>query len=139
MGIMEKFWLKKKITEMTREEWEAICDGCGVCCLEKLEDEDTGEIFYTNVTCSHLDNNSCQCLIYADRYDKAPECFDLTPENIHEVPWLPDTCAYRLINEGQPLFWWHYLISGSRDSVHSAGISIRSRSLKSLNDFLNKS
>jgi len=136
MGIMEKFWLKKAFTEMTREEWEALCDGCGVCCLEKLEDEDTGEIFYTNVTCGHLDNNSCKCRIYGERYDKAPECFDLTPENIDDVPWLPDTCAYRLINEGQPLFWWHYLISGNRDSVHNAGISIRSRSLKSLNDFL---
>ncbi len=130
MGIMEKFWLKKTFSEMTREEWEALCDGCGVCCLEKLEDEDTGEIFYTNVACDYLDNNTCKCFIYNERYDKAPECFDLTPENIDEVLWLPETCAYRLINEGQTLFWWHYLISGNRESVHNAGISIINRFVK---------
>ncbi len=132
MSLNGKFWQEKTFKEMTREEWEALCDGCGVCCLEKLEDEDTGEIFYTHVTCCHLDKNTSQCNIYNERYDKAPECFDLTPENIDAVTWLPLTCAYRLINEGKPLFWWHYLISGQRESVHNAGISIKSCSVKNI-------
>lgn len=120
-----KFWQKKNFSEMTKKEWESLCDGCGVCCLEKLEDEDTGEIIFTNIACPHLDTDSCRCLVYEERYYMAPECFELTPDNIDEIKWLPLTCAYRLINEGQNLYWWHYLISGSRESVHNAGISAR--------------
>lgn len=128
---MEKdFWKKKKLSEMTREEWEALCDGCGVCCLEKLEDEDTGEIIFTNTACRYLDPETCQCAVYEERYVKAPECFDLTPENIDEVTWLPSTCAYRLLNEGKKLPWWHYLITGSREAVSNAGVSVRDRVVK---------
>ncbi len=128
MAIQIQFWKQKTLNEMTREEWESLCDGCGICCLEKLEDEESGDIFYTNVTCGHLDTGSCRCSIYNERYHKAPECFDLSPANINEVSWLPVTCAYRLINEGKVLFWWHYLISGSRETIHDAGVSVRNRS-----------
>ncbi len=131
--MKHNFWEEKTISEMTREEWEALCDGCGVCCLEKLEDEDTGEIIFTNVACGHLDINTCRCSVYDERYNKAPECFDLSPENIDDIAWLPATCAYRLLNEGKKLHWWHYLISGSRESVDNSGVSVRGRAINNKN------
>lgn len=118
------FWKTKKLEEMDREEWEALCDGCGICCLEKLEDADSGEIFYTNTPCRHFDREKCNCSVYSERYQKAPECYELTPENIETVVWLPETCAYRLIKEGKDLFWWHYLLSGDTETVHTSGMSI---------------
>ncbi len=128
--MKKDFWKVKKLNEMTREEWEALCDGCGVCCLEKLEDEDTGEIIFTNVACSHLDTETCKCFVYEERYKKAPECFDLSPENIDDITWLPATCAYRRLNEGKQLYWWHYLITGNRESVSNAGVSVKDRAVK---------
>ena len=109
---------------MSLEEWEALCDGCGICCLYKIEDEDTGEVQLTNVACRFLDEVSCVCKLYDDRKGAMPTCVKLTPTNVANLDWLPDTCAYRLILKGKPLPDWHYLISGDPKSVHRAGISV---------------
>lgn len=110
---------------MTQEEWESLCDGCGRCCLIKLEDEDNGEVFFTNVTCKLLDHQSCQCRHYRSRLEHVPDCIVLNPDLVADTNWLPLTCAYRLINEGNSLFPWHPLVSGDPDSVHKWGISVR--------------
>ena len=119
------FWRSKMLREMTDAEWESLCDGCGKCCLHKLEDEDTGDYFYTNVACRLLDVNSCQCSNYAQRKTEVPDCVRLTAYKIPKYRWLPETCAYRLLDEGKDLPGWHPLVSGSRDSVHLAGESVR--------------
>lgn len=121
------FWVRKPLTEMTREEWESLCDGCGKCCLTKLEDAETGDVYYTDVSCRLLDVDRCRCTHYADRHRHVPDCAALTPAAVREFRWLPRTCAYRLIAEGKPLEWWHPLVSGDADSVHRAGISVRGR------------
>ena len=118
------FW-EKPLRELSRAEWEALCDGCGKCCLHKLEDEATGEIHGTNVTCKLLDRHSCRCSNYRERKAFVPDCVRLTPELAGKLNWLPSTCAYRLRAEGRPLPDWHYLISGDRETVHEAGISVR--------------
>jgi uncharacterized cysteine cluster protein YcgN (CxxCxxCC family) len=118
------FW-EKPLGELTREEWEALCDGCGKCCLHKVEEELTGEIFGTNVACTLLDRHSCRCTNYTNRKTLVPDCVRLTPEKAATLPWLPSTCAYRLRAEGKPLYPWHYLISGDRETVHEAGMSVR--------------
>jgi uncharacterized cysteine cluster protein YcgN (CxxCxxCC family) len=118
------FW-EKPLGELTREEWEALCDGCGKCCLHKVEDADTGEIYNTNVTCKLLDSHSGLCTNYANRKTFVPDCVRLTPGKAATLPWLPSTCAYRLRAEGKPLYPWHYLISGDRETVHEAGMSVR--------------
>ena len=108
-------------------EWESLCDGCGKCCLSKFEDEDTGEIHFTSVGCRLFDADLCRCSNYADRLSLVPDCVGLTPANVRTIPWLPSTCAYRLVAEGRDLFAWHPLVSGDPQSVHRAGISVRGR------------
>ena len=112
---------------MSSIEWESLCDGCAKCCLHKLEDEDTGDIFFTNVACQLLDLESCQCRDYENRLAKVPDCLKLTPENLSQQDWLPKTCTYRLLHEGKPLPSWHHLVSGNEQSVHLSGMSVRGR------------
>jgi uncharacterized protein len=123
------FWKTKTLTEMTQQEWESLCDGCGLCCLNKLEDWDTGEVAFTSVACTLLDDQSCRCRHYESRKDFVPECIQLTPESVAEIPWLPPTCGYRLVEEGRDLYWWHPLVSGDPETVHIAGISARGRTV----------
>jgi uncharacterized cysteine cluster protein YcgN (CxxCxxCC family) len=122
--MTERFW-EKPLKELNRGEWEALCDGCGKCCLHKIEDEVTGAIHGTNVACKLLDRVSCQCSNYRGRKAFVPDCVRLTSELVDKLAWLPSTCAYRLRSEGKPLADWHYLVSGDRESVHKAGISVR--------------
>ncbi|WP_294926257.1 YcgN family cysteine cluster protein [uncultured Paracoccus sp.] len=127
-----RFW-ELPLRDLDREEWEALCDGCGKCCLNKIEFEGTGELAFTRVACKLLDGQSCQCSNYADRHRYVPECIVLTRRKLREVAWwLPATCAYRLRAEGKPLFDWHYLISGDRESVHRAGQSVRGWTISEL-------
>jgi uncharacterized cysteine cluster protein YcgN (CxxCxxCC family) len=119
------FWKTKRLHEMTREEWESLCDGCGRCCLHKLEDEETGELYPTNVACKLLDRRNGQCTDYARRKLHVSDCVQLAAGKLEELEWLPSTCAYRLRAEGKPLPKWHYLVSGSRETVHEAGMSTR--------------
>jgi hypothetical protein len=120
------FWETKKLADMNLQEWESLCDGCGRCCLNKLEDEDTGTIYFTNAACKLLDLTSCRCSRYETRLQWVPECMDLKGSNLQKaLNWLPSTCAYRLLAEGKELFDWHPLISGNAESVFTAGISIR--------------
>ena len=118
------FWEKKSLKKMTLNEWESLCDGCGKCCLEKIEDEKTGAIKTTSITCEYLDIKDCRCIIYEDRHTLNSDCVQLSPRNIRNIKWLPETCAYRRLDEGKKLEWWHPLISGDSKSVHNVGISI---------------
>ncbi len=124
-GLRPEFW-KRPLTSLTPREWEALCDGCGKCCLNKLEDADTGEVFFTRIACRLLDDETCRCGQYEERKRFVPECVVLTPKSIAKVAyWMPSTCAYRLLHEGKPLFDWHPLISGRAESVHEAGQSVK--------------
>jgi uncharacterized protein len=120
-----RFWETTPLNKLDRAQWEALCDGCGKCCIHKLEDEETGDLFPTNVACQLLNRHSGQCSDYAHRHAFVPECIRLTPAKLTELDWLPPTCAYRLVDEGKPLPGWHHLNSGDRDSVHHAGMSVR--------------
>lgn len=120
------FWKTKTLEELTGKEWESLCDGCARCCLVKLEQEETGEILLTRLACKLLDIGSCRCSDYPNRFAKMADCGDLTPANIRQISWLPPTCGYRLVAEGKDLAWWHPLVSGTTDTVHQAGISVRS-------------
>jgi uncharacterized protein len=110
---------------MTETEWESLCDGCARCCLIKLEDVDSGEIATTNLVCKLLDIGQCRCSDYKNRSVRVPDCHTLTPKLIGELSWLPTTCAYRVLDEGGELAWWHPLVSGRSETVHEAGISVR--------------
>ena len=121
------FWKTKSLEEMSPGEWEALCDGCARCCLNKLEDWDSGEIVWTNVACTLLDGESCRCKDYDNRAATVPDCIQLTPEEVTTLTWLPPTCAYRLRANGQPLRPWHPLVSGDPDTVRRAGISVAGR------------
>lgn len=119
------FWREKTLEQLSAAEWEALCDGCGKCCLLKLEDEDTGAVAYTSVACRLFDGDSCRCGNYALRKTLVPQCVVLTPETVREeAHWMPRTCAYRLLAEGYDLYSWHPLVSGDPDSVHQAGVSV---------------
>jgi len=109
---------------MTREEWEALCDGCGWCCMVKLADEDTGEVFYTRVACRLLDLKTCRCMDYENRAELIHSCVRITPDTVHQLTWLPETCAYRRISAGKDLPEWHYLVCGSRLAMHQACASV---------------
>ena len=124
---MTPFWEEKKLDEMTDQEWESLCDGCGKCCLHKLIDDDTDDIYYTNVACSLLDCNTCSCKDYEHRFESDEECLKLTRDKIDEFVWLPPTCAYRLLAENQPLPKWHPLITGSKEAMHNAGESVKNK------------
>lgn len=124
---MDAFWRRKTLEEMTHQEWESLCDGCGRCCLHKLEDEDTGEFVFTRIACRLLDPATGLCRDYAHRFERVPDCIALRPQDVRRYTWLPSTCAYRLIAEGKDLPEWHPLVSKDPDSVQRAGISVRGR------------
>ena len=124
------FWKDKSLAEISKEEWESLCDCCGRCCLRKIEYEDTGEVYYTDIACKYLDEKTCQCTEYDRSADLVPDCLKLSPEDIKNFFWLPKTCAYRLIAEGRDLEKWHVLLSSDPESVHRAGISVRDRVVK---------
>lgn len=126
-GMAKPFWKTKTLEEMSAAEWESLCDGCGKCCLSKLEDEDTGEIYFTTVGCTLFDAKACRCRDYANRQAKVSDCVRLTPENVRTIRWLPSTCAYRLVAEGRDLYPWHHLVSGDRKTIHKAHASVRGR------------
>ncbi len=123
----EPFWRRKALTDMSDHEWESLCDGCGKCCLVKLEDERTGRVHYTDVACRLLDGDTCRCRDYAHRSRRVSGCARLTPQDVAAFGWLPSTCAYRLVAEGKDLPWWHHLVSGDASTVHAAGASVRGR------------
>lgn len=130
------FWRRKTLAQMTPAEWESLCDGCGRCCLVKLEEDlpqarldasANASIYYTDVACRLLDHGTCRCRDYENRSTQVDDCVRLTPEGIDEIGWLPPSCGYRLVAEGHDLYWWHPLVSGDPDTVHEAGISVRNR------------
>ena len=123
------FWLAKTLQGMTPAEFESLCDGCGKCCLHKLEDDDNGDVYYTNVACRFLDHSSCKCQTYNSRQQAVAACVVLTPSSVRDTYWLPDTCAYRLIDAGIPLPNWHPLVSGDPESTHKAGMSVAGKVL----------
>jgi uncharacterized cysteine cluster protein YcgN (CxxCxxCC family) len=122
------FWEAKTLAQMSRGEWEQLCDGCGRCCLHKLRDDD-GNIHFTNVACRLLDGDSCACSDYAHRQRRVPDCVQLSPDNLDAIDWLPPSCAYRLLSEGKALPRWHRLVSNDADRVHTAGVSVRGRTI----------
>jgi hypothetical protein len=121
------FWKVKTLAQMSAEEWESLCDGCGKCCLSKIEDEDTGEILYTSVACRLFDAGTCRCTDYPNRSREVPDCVTLSHANISQLHWMPKTCAYRLVSEGRDLYPWHHLVCGDREAVHRARVSVRGK------------
>lgn len=121
------FWLARSLEEMSGEEWESLCDGCGRCCLNKLEDADTGAIAWTDVACKLLDHDTCRCANYPERRLHVADCIPLDPQTVRSLSWLPPTCGYRLVAEGRDLYWWHPLLSGDAETVRQAGVSVRGR------------
>ncbi len=129
MSAAPPFWQTKTLEEMTREEWESLCDGCGRCCLHKLRYDVDNSLGHTNVACRLLDLDACRCTRYDTRHRYVPDCVTLTPAEVRAIDWLPPSCGYRLLAEGKPLQWWHPLVSGSAETVHEAGVSVRGRAV----------
>jgi uncharacterized cysteine cluster protein YcgN (CxxCxxCC family) len=123
------FWAVKRLDEMTAAEWESLCDGCGRCCLVRFEDEETGDIIPTRVSCRLFDDATCRCRDYARRRRHVPDCIKLTPHNVEHLTWMPPSCAYRRLYEGRGLASWHPLVSGDPESVHRAGVSMRGQTV----------
>lgn len=121
------FWKTKSLAEMSQKEWESLCDGCGKCCLIKLEDAETKELFYTDVACHMLDAKTCQCKDYKNRRTLVDDCLQLEVDDVEEFKWLPKSCSYRRLHEGKDLPKWHYLISGDRNMVHEKKMSVKNR------------
>lgn len=129
-GLRTRFWETTPLNRMTRPEWEALCDGCGKCCLNKIEDEDSGEVALTRVACRLFDDTTCRCAQYPIRHQFVPECISLDANTLEtHLYWMPETCAYKLLWQGKPLYDWHPLISGTAESVHEAGVSMRHRTV----------
>ena len=126
------FWETTSLDRMTPQQWESLCDGCGLCCVIRFEDEDTGEVIPTKVHCKLFDSGACVCSDYANRKAHVPDCIQLTPGNIAALGWMPLSCAYRRLHEGRGLAWWHPLVSGDPETVHSAGVSVRGQTVSEL-------
>jgi uncharacterized cysteine cluster protein YcgN (CxxCxxCC family) len=129
MADAPPFWKTTPMDQMSPEQWESLCDGCGRCCLHKLRDEDTDELSFTDVSCRLLDTTTCRCRKYETRRDWVPDCVSLTPASLAQIDWLPPSCGYRLIAEGRDLLPWHPLVSGDPETVHTAGVSVRGRAI----------
>ena len=125
----DQFWKRKSLSEMSAAEWESLCDGCGLCCMLKVQDEDTGDLFYTDVACRMFDIDTCRCTDYANRAKKVADCLVLTPDEKEAYEWLPDSCAYRRLANGQDLPGWHPLVTGRPESVHEAGVSMQGKAI----------
>lgn len=123
----ERFWERFALEALTRDEWEALCDGCGRCCLLKLQDEEDGTVYFTDLACQYLDGHECNCRAYAERFERVPDCLQVTPALARNCDWLPHTCTYRRLARGQGLPSWHPLVTGDQLSVHRAGVSVRGR------------
>ncbi len=121
------YWRRKSLEDMTDSEWENLCDGCGRCCLNKLEEEGSDRTYYTDVGCRLLSGETCRCGDYPHRLEKVEDCVQLTPETLKTITWLPPSCAYVLLAAGKDLYWWHPLVSGDPETVHAAGVSVRGR------------
>ena len=125
--MSDNWWDTTRLSDLSRDKWEQLCDHCGKCCLLKLEDEDSGDVYYTDIACHLVDENSCKCGDYENRQIVVPDCLRLTPENLEQVQWMPLSCAYRRIMEGRGLPKWHHLVCGDQEEIHCQGMSIRSK------------
>jgi uncharacterized cysteine cluster protein YcgN (CxxCxxCC family) len=132
MSASKPYWETKSLAEMNPAEWESLCDACGLCCLVRFEDEDTGQVTPTRVHCRLYDPDRCGCSDYEDRQRTVPDCVKLTPGNIADLPWMPKSCAYRRLHEGRGLAWWHPLVSGDPETVHTAGVSVRGQTINEI-------